>query len=292
MLVTLSEILASAQSNNYAVIAPDFLSIGMLKHYLCVAEKYEAPVIASYPPLPIDRFRPFNRWVGKVSALCDAAHIPVCLHLDHGKDVQTCIKAVRAGFTSVMIDASIHDFALNLEMTRQVVQAAHEADVSVEAEIGHVGANKDSLDGQAFTDDLTDPDQAANFAEQSGIDALAVSIGTLHGAYKGTPHIDFQRLSAIRSCVHIPLVLHGGSGTGDENIRRSVAGGICKINVFTDIIKPYLKATKSGINPRIKGGPGYYQLAAVDEILRGYFEISGSLGRAQCSKIEKSFSGK
>ncbi|MGD0855846.1 MAG: class II fructose-bisphosphate aldolase [Dehalococcoidia bacterium] len=292
MLVTLSEILVPAQNNNYAVIAPDFLSIGMLKHYLCVAEKYETPIIASYPPLPTDRFRPFNRWVGKVRALCDAARVPVCLHLDHGKDVQTCIKAVTAGFTSVMIDASIHDFDLNLEMTRQVVDVAHKADVSVEAEIGHVGANKDSLDGRALTDDLTDTDQAANFAGQTGIDALAVSIGTLHGAYKGTPHIDFQRLSAIRACVHVPLVLHGGSGTGDENIRRSVAGGICKINVFTDIIKPYLKATKSGINPMKKGGPGYYQLAAVDEILRGYFEVSGSLGRAQCSKTEKKFYGR
>jgi fructose-bisphosphate aldolase, class II len=280
MLVTLSEILAPAQNNNYAVIAPDFLSIGMLKHYLCVAEKYETPIIASYPPLPVDRFRLFNRWVGKVRALCDASKVPVCLHLDHGKDVQTCIRAVAAGFTSVMIDASIHDFDLNLEMTRKVVDAAHKAGVSAEAEIGHVGANKDNPDGQALTDDLTDPDQAANFAVQTGIDALAVSIGTLHGAYKGTPHIDFQRLSAIRVCVHVPLVLHGGSGTGDENIRRSVAGGICKINVFTDIIEPYLKATKSGINPMKKGGPGYYQLAAVDEILRGYFEISGSLGRA------------
>jgi len=292
MLVTLSEILAPAQNNKYAVIAPDFLSIGMLKHYLRVAEKYEAPIIASYPPLPIDRLRPFDRWVGKVCALCDASQVPVCLHLDHGKDVQTCIKAVRAGFTSVMIDASIHDFDLNLEMTRQVVHAAQKVDVSVEAEIGHVGASKDHLEGRAFTNDLTDPDEAANFTEQSGINALAVSIGTLHGAYKGTPHIDFQRLSAIRACVHVPLVLHGGSGTGDENIRRSVAGGICKINVFTDIIKPYLKATKSGINPLKNGGPGYYQLAAVDEILRGYFEISGSMGRAQCSRIEKKFSGK
>jgi ketose-bisphosphate aldolase len=292
MLFTMSEILAPAQNNNYAVIAPDFLSIGMLKHYLCVAEKYETPIVASYPPLPIDRFRPFNRWVGKVRDLCDASKVPVCLHLDHGKDVQTCIKAVRAGFTSVMIDGSIHDFDVNLEMTRQVVDAAHKAGVSVEAEIGHVGANKDIPDGRALADDLTDPDQAASFAAQSGIDALAVSIGTLHGAYKGTPHIDFQRLSAIRACVRVPLVLHGGSGTGDENIRRAVAGGICKINVFTDIIKPYLKATKSGINPMKKGGPGYYQLAAVDEILRGYFEISGSLGRAQCSKTEKKFSGK
>jgi fructose/tagatose bisphosphate aldolase len=179
-----------------------------------------------------------------------------------------------------MIDASIYDFDMNLELTRRVVHAAHKAGVNAEAEIGHVAANKDNPDSRALADDLTDPDQAASFAVQAGVDALAVSIGTLHGAYKGTPHIDFQRLAAIRACVQVPLVLHGGSGTGDENLRRAVAGGICKINVFTDIIKPYLKATKSGINPLKKGGPGYHQLAAVDEVLRGYFEISGSLGRA------------
>jgi len=280
MLVTLSEILAPARDKNYAVVAPDFLTIGMLKQYICVAEKYKTPIIASYPPLPIDRFRSFNSWVRKARALCDASKVPVCLHLDHGKDVKTCLKAVTAGFTGVMIDGSIHGYDLNLAMTRQVVAAAHKAGVSVEAEIGHVGANKDSLDGQVQTSDLTDPDEAARFAAQSGIDALAVSIGTLHGAYKGIPHIDLPRLAAIRAGVKVPLVLHGGSGTGDENIRRSVAGGICKINVFTDIIKPYVKATQSGINPAKKGGPGYYQLAAVDEILKGYFKISGSIGRA------------
>ena len=280
MIVTLSEILAPAQSEQYAVIAPDFLSIGMLKHYLCVAEKYQTPIIASYPPLPMDRFRPFNRWMEKVRSLCQDAAVPICLHLDHGKDVSTCLKAISAGFSSVMIDASVHAFDTNLEMTRQVVLAAQKAGVSVEAEIGHVGANRDSIEGCANVSNLTDPDQAAEFAEKTGIDALAVSIGTLHGTYKGTPRMDFERLSAIRKSVDIPLVLHGGSGTGEENIRRCVAQGICKINVFTDIIKPYLAAFKSGCNPFVKGGPGFHQHEVADKVLKDYFIVSGSLGVA------------
>ncbi|WP_028313612.1 class II fructose-bisphosphate aldolase [Desulfatibacillum aliphaticivorans] len=280
MLVTLSEILAPAQKHKYAVIAPDFISIGMLKHYLRAAEKYGAPIIASYPPLPIDRFRRFDRWIGKIRTLCQDSTVPVCLHLDHGKDVQTCLRAVAAGFTSVMIDASAFEFDLNRKMTRQTAQAARQAGVSVEAEIGHVGANKNSLEGKAEESNLTDPDQAAFFARETGVDALAVSIGTLHGTYKGEPRIDFDRLAAINEAVDVPLVLHGGSGTGEDNLRRCVAGGICKINVFTELIKAYLAATKAGFNPLVKGNAGFHQYNAVDKILEFYFTISGSMGVA------------
>lgn len=277
MLVNLSEILGPAEKKGGAVIAPDFISVRMLRHYLSVAEKYETPIIASYPPLFIDRFRHFDRWVNKLRHLCHAARVPVCLHLDHGKDVKTCQKAISGGFTSVMIDASTFDLEENICMTQEVVEAAGKAGVSVEAEIGHVGANRDSAEGKAAASALTDPEQAGYFAEQTGVDALAVSIGTLHGTYRGAPHIDFQRLSDIRSRVSIPLVLHGGSGTGEENIRRSVEGGIRKINVFTDIIKPYVKASLTGIGPfRIWPSPGTPR-SVVDRILKHYFEISGSL---------------
>ena len=252
----------------------------MLKHYLFVAEKYCTPIIASYPPLPIDRFLSFESWVKKLRILCHTAKVPACLHLDHGKDVQTCLKAINSGFTSVMIDASTHEMEENIAITGQVVQAAEKAGVSVEAEIGHVGSNKKNIEGKASQSDLINPNDAGYFAEQTGIDALTVSIGTLRGSYKGTPHIDFQRLSDIRSSVNIPLVLHGGSGTGEENIRRSVEGGIRKINVFTDIIKPYIKETISGFNPFRSGSPSSLQRSVVETILKNYFEISGSLGTA------------
>lgn len=278
--MTLTKILEPAKRGGYAVIAPDFLSINMLKHYLAVAEKYSTPIIASYPPLPIDRFRRFNHWTYKLRALCDAASIPVCLHLDHGKNPQTCIKAIKAGFTSVMIDASVFDLKQNIEMTRQVVQAARKVGISVEAEIGHVGSNMRGIEGPTDTGFLTDPNQAGCFVEHTDVDALAVSIGTQHGHYKGTPDIDFKRLEDIRSFVNIPLVLHGGSGTGEENIRRTVENGIHKINVFTDIIKPYLQATASGFNPFSGKGIRMSQREVVDIILKKYFIISGSLGKA------------
>jgi ketose-bisphosphate aldolase len=250
----------------------------MLEHYIAVAEKYCAPIVASYPPLPIDRFRIYSRWVKKLRTLCDESIVPVCLHLDHGKDVNTCLKAIENGFTSVMIDASTYETEQNIAVTREVVEAARKAGVSVEAEIGHVGSNKNNIEGLASQSDLTDPAEASYFAEQTGVDALAVSIGTLHGSYRGTPRIDFKRLSAIRSAVDIPLVLHGGSGTGDANIRQSVEGGIRKINVFTDIIKPYLKKTMSGLNPFQAGSPSFLQRSVVETILKGYFKVSGSLG--------------
>jgi len=280
MLVTLSDILKPSQENGYAVIAPDFLSITMLRHYIYTAEKYRTPIIASYPPLPIDRFRMFGRWVNKLRTLCDRSSVTVCLHLDHGKDVQTCLKAIDSGFTSVMIDVSTCELEKNIDLTGQVVQAAGKAGVSVEAEIGHVGSNKNNLAGNPSENDLTDPAEAAYFAQQTGVDALAVSIGTLHGSYRGTPRIDLKRLSAIASAVDIPLVLHGGSGTGDENIRQSVEGGIRKINVFTDIIKPYMKETMAGINPFQTGSPSFLQRSVVETILKGYFNVSGSLGAA------------
>jgi ketose-bisphosphate aldolase len=250
----------------------------MLKHYLFVAEKYCTPIIASYPPLPVDRFRIFGRWVKKLRILCDESKVPVCLHLDHGKDVETCLKAINSGFSSVMIDASTCELEKNIDITCKVVQAARLAGVSVEAEIGHVGSNKKNIEGKASTSDLTDPDEAGYFAEKTGVDALAVSIGTLHGTYQGTPHIDFKRLADIKSSVNIPLVLHGGSGTGEKNILHSIEGGIRKINVFTDIIKPYVKATVSGLNPTQKGTPSLIQRSVVEDILKKYFEVSGSLG--------------
>lgn len=279
MLVTLTKILESAKKGGYAVIAPDFLSINMLKHYLAVAEKYATPIIASYPPLPIDHFRRFEKWTAKLRVLCESADVPVCLHLDHGKNPQTCLKAIKAGFSSVMIDASVCELEQNLEITRQVVQVAKKAGVSVEAEIGHVGSSKSGIEGPSEKGFLTDPEQAGYFTEKSGIDALAISIGTQHGHYKGIPKIDFQRLEEIQTLVNVPLVLHGGSGTGIENIRRTVEKGILKINVFTDIIKPYLKATVDGVNPLQPECINKSQRTVVEKILIKYFIISGSLGR-------------
>ncbi len=289
MLVSLTKILEGAEKGGYAVMAPDFITKNMLKLELAVAEKYNTPVIISYPSLPIDKFRFFRSWTRSIIKLCDRAKVPVCLHLDHGKSVNVCLKAIDAGFSSVMIDGSSYSFDENVRMTRTVVEAARKKGVSVEAEIGHVGSGKSIVEREKGDDhsQLTDPDEASRFVQLTGVDCVAVSIGTLHGQYQGEPNIDFGRLDEIRAQVSVPLVLHGGSGTGDENIAKSVKGGIRKVNLFTEFLKPYISETLSYYkrNPLrllLPLDKSKRQLAVIEPVLKRYFEISGSINRGNC----------
>ncbi|MBW1683806.1 MAG: class II fructose-bisphosphate aldolase, partial [Deltaproteobacteria bacterium] len=243
MLVPLTQLLRKAEECGYAVMAPDFITRHMLELELEVAEIHNTPVIISYPSLPIDRFKRFGAWTRSILRLCDRARVPVCLHLDHGKSVKACLKAIDAGFTSVMIDGSSFSFDENMRMTQAVVKAARKKGVSVEAEIGHVGSGKVIIERSKDDSMLTDPEEAERFARQTGIDCLAVSVGTAHGEYTAEPKLDFDRLRAIRDQVPVPLVLHGGSGTGDENIARAVREGIRKINLFTEFLNPYVSET-------------------------------------------------
>ena len=285
MLVPLPRLLEDAEKGGYAVIAPDFLSIHMLRLELEVAETLKAPVIMSYPSLPVDRFRRFKAWTRKLLRICENAGVPVCLHLDHGKSVKACLKAIDAGFTSVMIDGSAHPFEENLSMTKTVVAAAREKGVYVEAEIGHVGTGQALVERGPGTSLMTDPEEAGRFVRMTGVDCLAVSVGTMHGNYRGEPEIDFHRLQQIKSQVPVPLVLHGGSGTGEENLREAVKTGIRKINLFTEFLTPYIQETMACYrrNPFrlvFPGGKRDGQKTAIQPVLEKYFRISRSLGRA------------
>ena len=284
MLVPLTQLLRKAEEGGYALMAPDFISRHMLALELEVAQSHDTPVIISYPSLPIDKFKRFGAWTRSVLQLCNGAKVPVCLHLDHGKSVKACLEAIDAGFTSVMIDGSSFSFDDNVRMTRTVVAAAREKGISVEAEIGHVGSGKVIVERSKDESMLTDPDEAMRFAQQTGIDCLAVSIGTAHGEYKAEPKIDFERLEAIRERVPVPLVLHGGSGTGDENIARAVRGGIRKINLFTEFLKPYLSETlayyrRNPLRLLLPLKKRERQLAVIEPVLKRYFEISGSINK-------------
>jgi len=281
MLVPLTQLLRKAEEGGYAVMGPDFISRHMLELELEVAEIHNTPVIISYPSLPIDKLRRFGAWTGSLLRLCDRAKVPVCLHLDHGKSVKACLKAIDAGFRSVMIDGSSFSFDENVRMTRTVVEAAREKGVSVEAEIGHVGSGKAIVERGKDESMLTDPEEARRFAQQTGIDCLAVSIGTAHGEYTAEPKIDFDRLEAIRDRVAVPLVLHGGSGTGDENIARAVTDGIRKINLFTEFLKPYVSETlayyrRNPMRLLLPLKKRDRQLAVIEPVLKRYFEISGT----------------
>ena len=202
------------------------------------------------------------------------ASVPVVLHLDHGESYETCKKAIDLGFTSVMIDASMKSFEENVETTRKVVEYAHARGVTVEAEIGHVASNFDENDTETL---YTTAEEASSFAEQSGCDSLAISIGTAHGVYKAKaiPEISFDSLTKIRQATNVPLVLHGGSGSGDDNLSRCAKEGICKVNIYTDL---YLAAMKS---LEEEDHSNYFKVRdalqkGMNECLEHYFKVFGT----------------
>lgn len=226
----MKQILDRANAANYAVLAPDIFSEIDARAFIEAAEDMNAPLIlgVAYPTTNDLSF------LGRITVmLAQQSRVPIAINLDHGADIVQVAEAVRGGFTSVMIDCSMLAYEENVARVKEVVDMVHPLGISVEAEIGHVGSGEDYEAGKG----LTDPEEALRFIKETGIDACAVSIGTAHGAYKGTPHLDFERLEKIKAMTQFPLVLHGSSGTGEENIRRACRSGINKVNVCNDLLK-------------------------------------------------------
>lgn len=235
MLVTTSEMFKQAEMGGYAVPSANFLDYRMASAFVKKAESLNMPLILSFAQVHTSVL-PLEDAAAIGLHLARNATVPVALHLDHGEDEQTIEKAIMLGFTSVMIDASTCEFNENIAITKRVVDLAHSHGVVVEAELGHVGSGE-SLEAQEESDSIyTDPKQADLFCKKTGIDSLAISIGTAHGHYKGVPKINFERLEEVKKETRTPLVLHGGSSSGDENLHRCAKNGICKINIFTDFI--------------------------------------------------------
>ena len=237
MLVNSKQILEDAKANGYGVPAPDFFDLDSARCFVEVAEELRRPIILSFAQvhcgmglLSLEE----AAWIGRHFAR--KTQVPIVLHLDHGTDEAFLKEAIDLGFTSVMLDASMQSFEENVERTGAMVEYAHARGVTVEAEIGHVGtgANYDSYENSDSV--YTTVEEAVAFVRQTGVDSLAVSIGTAHGAYKNArqPVLNFQRLHELAKAVPVPLVLHGSSGSGEENLRRCAAEGIAKVNVLTD----------------------------------------------------------
>lgn len=232
MLVTMKEILVRAKAGGYGVSAPNVQSEDTARAVIAVAEELHAPMIVDvnafiHPDLP---------WfIGFIRTLAQAASVPIAINLDHGKTYHDIMLGISSRFTSIMVDRSDKPYEVNVRETKEVVKMCHCLGISVEAELGHVGMGEHyAVDGRS---NLTDPAEAARFIEETGVDCLAVAIGTAHGRYKGVPHIDFERLEEItKACKDTPLVLHGGSGTGDENLARAVKNGIQKVNLATELV--------------------------------------------------------
>ena len=229
MLVSLKEILRDAYAGGYAVGAFNCLSLENVLGAVQAAEELRSPIIlqvaeVQFPYAPLELMAPQFLQVAK------AASVPVAVHLDHGQSFETCARAIRLGFGSVMIDGSGYPFEENVRLTREVSRMAKAFGVDVEAELGKVGDA-----GTDTADVFTDVEEAVRYVERTGIDALAVAIGNLHGKYVATPRLNIQRLVEIRQRVDMPLVLHGGSGTSEEDFKSCIHNGISKINVATAI---------------------------------------------------------
>ncbi|WHE06439.1 class II fructose-bisphosphate aldolase [Thermoanaerobacterium thermosaccharolyticum] len=235
MLVSSEELFKIARKYNFAIPAPNFVDQNSIKAYIEVAEKLNLPIILAYAEahedfLSFDEALYLGRYYG------EKARIPAVLHFDHGTKKELIMKAIDNGFNSVMIDASMDSFEDNVRKTKEIVKYAHLRGVVVEAEIGHVGNSENYRNNDNSASIYTTVEDAKRFIELTDVDSLAISIGTAHGHYKGKPVIDFNRLREIRNAVDIPLVLHGGSSSGDNNLRRCATEGISKINIYTDLV--------------------------------------------------------
>ena len=233
-LYNMKEILLDAQKRAYGVGYFNAVNLEMIRAYIEAAEELDSPIIIGTAEalLPIAPFE----WI--VPAMLDAARrarVPVAVHLDHTYHFNTLMQALRAGFGSIMYDGSRESHEGNLQHSAAIARIAHGMGVGLECELGSVSGLADEA-GHEDKMVYTEPSEAAAFLERTGADFLAVSIGTVHGVYKAEPHLDIPRLKQIRAAVDAPLVLHGGSGLSDADFQNTIAGGIAKINVFTDVI--------------------------------------------------------
>ena len=222
MLVTSKAMFEAAQAGHFAIPSANFVDEDSLKWHLEVAEQENLPIIIALAESHLNRLIDLETAAYIAEYRAKKASVPVVLHLDHGESFETCKKAIDLGFTSVMIDGSKLPMAENIALTKKVVDYAHAHGVVVEGEIGHVGSNENADDNDIYTT----VEEATTFAKESQVDSLAVSIGTAHGLYKGTPKLNFDRLHELAAAVSCPLVLHGGSNSGDDNLHRCATEGI------------------------------------------------------------------
>ena len=282
MLVNMKYLLDNANRDGYAVMAVNSVNMEMARAVIEAASEEHSPIIVQMGKGQMAKLAHPDDILPMIIAMAERAHVPICLNLDHGPDFETEVDAIHRGFTNVMIDASSLPYEENVRRTRMIVDLAHAKGISVEAELGHVGQ---AADGDGKTSDMyTNVEQAKDFVARTGIDALAVAIGTAHGKYPAgyVPKLDFDRLAELKAALKMPLVLHGGSGSGEENIRKAVAGGINKINVCTDAFH----AAEIAMKEKWEKEPGTDYLnimmtaeAAIKKFVKEYIRMIGSNDR-------------
>lgn len=278
MLVNLNEVLKKAQKGKYAVGLFNTTDTDMLQAVIEAAEESNSPVILGTAEVLLP-YGELKLIAPSVIAAAKRAKIPVVVHYDHGLTFDRCIEALKLGFSSIMFDGSAKPYEQNIAETREMVKIAHAFGATVEGEIGHVGeaAKEDNL----LTDMYTTPEEAKAYLEATGVDALAVAIGSAHGVYKKKPMLNIERLKEISGAVKVPLVLHGGSGLSDDDFKNTIRNGIAKVNIFTDLCLAGERAMKDGEEKKL----GYLEtrnlkVDYIKEAVKHKMALFGSVNKA------------
>lgn len=278
MLVNLNEVLKKAQNGKYAVGLFNTTDTDMLQAVIEAAEESNSPVILGTAEVLLP-YGELKLIAPSVIAAAKRAKVPVVVHYDHGLTFDRCIEALKLGFSSIMFDGSAKPYEQNIAETRETVKIAHAFGATVEGEIGHVGeaAKEDNL----LTDMYTTPEEAKAYLEATGVDALAVAIGSAHGVYKKKPMLNIERLKEISGEVKVPLVLHGGSGLSDDDFKNTIRDGIAKVNIFTDLCLAGERAYKDGEEKKL----GYLEtrnlkVEYIKEAVKHKMALFGSVNKA------------
>lgn len=283
-LISSTKLLLKAQERGYAIGAFNAENMEMVQAIVEVAVELNSPVIIQTTPSTV-AYANVDMYRAMVNAVAKDVSVPVVMHLDHGKSLDLCKEALEAQYTSVMIDGSTLSFEENISLSREVVGIAKTKGIPVEAELGTVGGKEDDHKVSDKDALYTNPSQAKEFVERTGVQSLAVAIGTAHGFYKQQPKLDFDRLKEIRKAVDVPLVLHGASGVSDESVMKSIQLGICKVNFATELRVAFTK----GVNKVLEENPGVYDpkkycaigRAEVKKLVKEKIMICGSQEKAQ-----------
>ncbi len=282
-LIPVTDLLERAEVGGYAVGAFNCNNMEIVQAIIAAAEAENAPVIMQASQGAI-KYAGIDYIVAMAQLAAENTHVPVALHLDHGTSFEQVVQCIRAGFSSVMIDGSKLPLQENIALTRRVLDVARAVGVSVEAELGKIGGTEDDIAVSEREALFTDPEEAAIFVRETGVDALAIAVGTAHGQYKGIPKLDFPRLEKIKSIVKIPIVLHGSSGVPDDAILLAIRLGVRKVNIDTNIREAFVDASRKvldanprEIDPRKVLGPAR---EAATRIIREKIRLFGSSGKA------------
>lgn len=284
MLYTMKDLLKVAKDNKFAVPAFNISSYDMLKVIMEEIEAQNSPVILEIHPDEINYLN--DEFVATVHEYAKNSKVPVVIHLDHGASIEDIMRAIKNGYTSVMIDASAMSFKENKKITKQVVELAHSINVSVEAELGTIGDNG-SMEGGSNKIIYTDPDLAVEFVEETGIDTLAIAIGTAHGQYPEdmVPELNIPLLKELNNKINIPFVLHGGSGNTDSEVSESVKYGVSKVNLSSDLKSVFFASLRKVLkeNPNLYEPNEVYIVPGenVKEIVRHKLKILNTIGKAE-----------